>query len=59
MTVGTVHAPIIHRSSPPRRGPRSTTSRAAAFALNLVMGWSAPEFEMFGITQRDHETRYQ
>jgi len=31
MTVGTVHAPIIPSARrPPRRGPRSTTSRAAA-----------------------------
>jgi alkanesulfonate monooxygenase SsuD/methylene tetrahydromethanopterin reductase-like flavin-dependent oxidoreductase (luciferase family) len=28
------------------------------FALNLVCGWNQDEFEMFNVTQRDHETRY-
>jgi FMNH2-dependent dimethyl sulfone monooxygenase len=26
--------------------------------LNLVMGWFTPEMEMFGATQREHDTRY-
>ena len=28
------------------------------FGLNLVVGWNEGEFEMFGVTQRDHEERY-
>ena len=28
------------------------------FGLNLVCGWNEGEFEMFGVKQRDHETRY-
>jgi dimethylsulfone monooxygenase len=26
--------------------------------LNVVCGWNEGEFEMFGVTQRDHESRY-
>src|SRR5262249_12992516 len=29
------------------------------FGLNLVAGWNEGEFEMFGVQQRDHETRYE
>jgi alkanesulfonate monooxygenase SsuD/methylene tetrahydromethanopterin reductase-like flavin-dependent oxidoreductase (luciferase family) len=28
------------------------------FGLNIVAGWNEGEFSMFGVTQRDHETRY-
>jgi alkanesulfonate monooxygenase SsuD/methylene tetrahydromethanopterin reductase-like flavin-dependent oxidoreductase (luciferase family) len=28
------------------------------FGLNVVVGWNEDEFEMFGVTQRDHEARY-
>src|SRR5262249_57101855 len=28
------------------------------FGLNIVAGWNEGEFEMFGVRQRDHETRY-
>ena len=29
------------------------------FGLNIVAGWNEGEFEMFGVEQRDHETRYE
>jgi alkanesulfonate monooxygenase SsuD/methylene tetrahydromethanopterin reductase-like flavin-dependent oxidoreductase (luciferase family) len=29
------------------------------FALNVVCGWNEGEFEMFGATLHEHETRYE
>jgi dimethylsulfone monooxygenase len=28
------------------------------FGVNLVVGWNEGEFEMFGVTQREHDARY-
>src|SRR6187431_1229883 len=28
------------------------------FGLNIVVGWNEDEFQMFGVSQRDHEARY-
>ena len=28
------------------------------FGINIVCGWNADEFEMFGIGQREHDDRY-
>ena len=46
------------RSSPRRPPPRSTTSPAGRFGLNLVMGWFSPEMDMFHGEQRQHDERY-
>jgi len=59
MTVGTVHAPLIHPLVAAKAGATIDHVSGGRFAMNLVMGWSVPEFEMFGVEQRDHETRYQ
>jgi alkanesulfonate monooxygenase SsuD/methylene tetrahydromethanopterin reductase-like flavin-dependent oxidoreductase (luciferase family) len=29
------------------------------FGLNLVCGWNQDEFDMFGVEQREHDTRYE
>ncbi len=29
------------------------------FGLNIVVGWNEGEFEMFGVEQREHATRYE
>src|SRR5687767_13828584 len=29
------------------------------FGLNIVVGWNEDEFEMFGVQQREHTTRYE
>ena len=59
MTIGTVHAPIIHPLVAAKAGATIDHVSGGRFAMNVVMGWSAPEFEMFGLAQRDHETRYE
>jgi dimethylsulfone monooxygenase len=59
MVTGTVHAPIIHPIVAAKSGATIDHVSAGRFAMNVVMGWAVPEFEMFGIQQRDHETRYQ
>lgn len=59
MTFATVHAPIVHPIAAAKMATTIDHVSAGRFGMNVVMGWLAPEFEMFGVKQRDHETRYQ
>jgi FMNH2-dependent dimethyl sulfone monooxygenase len=56
---GTVHAPLI----PPLIAAKELVTAdhigEGRFGLNLVCGWNEGEFEMFGASLRDHETRYE
>ena len=55
---GTVHVPLINpifaakQCSPPTRIGRGR------FGLNIVSGWNAGEFEMFGVQLLEHDERY-
>jgi alkanesulfonate monooxygenase SsuD/methylene tetrahydromethanopterin reductase-like flavin-dependent oxidoreductase (luciferase family) len=55
---GTVHAPLIHPVVAAKAMVTADQIGAGRFGLNLVCGWNEDEFEMFGVTQRDHEARY-
>ena len=46
------------RSSPPSRFVTADHIGEGRFGLNIVAGWNEGEFEMFGVQQREHETRY-
>ena len=46
------------RSSPPSRCVTADHVGEGRFGLNIVAGWNEGEFEMFGVQQREHETRY-
>lgn len=58
MTFATVHAPIIHPIVAAKMATTIDHVSGGRFGMNVVMGWLTPEFEMFGIAQRDHESRY-
>ena len=59
MTIfGTVHAPLFHPLIAAKQFVTADHVGQGRFGLNLVCGWNEGEFEMFGVKQRDHETRY-
>src|SRR5205807_7903720 len=55
---GTVHAPLFHPLIAAKAFVTADHIGDGRFGLNLVAGWNEGEFEMFGATLRDHETRY-
>lgn len=55
---GTVHAPLFHPIIAAKQFVTADHFGRGRFGLNLVVGWNQDEFEMFGVTQRDHEQRY-
>ena len=58
MTFATVHAPIIHPIVAAKMATTIDHVSNGRFGLNVVMGWLEPEFLMFGMKLRDHDTRY-
>src|SRR3954470_4695413 len=56
---GTVHAPLIAPLIAAKECVTADHIGEGRFALNLVCGWNEGEFEMFGATLREHETRYE
>jgi len=56
---GTVHAPLIPPLIAAKEFVTADHIGAGRFGLNVVCGWNEGEFEMFGATLRDHETRYK
>ena len=56
---GTVHAPLIPPLIAAKEFVTADHIGEGRFGLNVVCGWNEGEFEMFGATLRDHETRYE
>ncbi len=56
---GTVHAPMFNPLVAAKQMVTADHVGKGRFALNIVVGWNEPEFDMFGEQQRPHETRYQ
>ena len=56
---GTVHAPMFNPLVAAKQMVTADHIGKGRFALNVVVGWNEPEFDMFGEQQRPHETRYQ
>src|SRR6266850_7907477 len=56
---GTVHAPLFNPLIAAKEFVTADHIGEGRFGLNLVVGWNEDEFEMFGVTQRDHERRYE
>jgi alkanesulfonate monooxygenase SsuD/methylene tetrahydromethanopterin reductase-like flavin-dependent oxidoreductase (luciferase family) len=54
-----VHAPLVHPVFAAKQFVTVDHASRGRFGLNVVCGWNADEFEMFGVDQRDHELRYQ
>jgi dimethylsulfone monooxygenase len=59
MTVfGTIHAPLFHPLIAAKEFVTADHVGQGRFGLNIVVGWNEGEFEMFGVTQREHDARY-
>ena len=54
----TSHLPTVHPIVAAKAATTIDHISGGRFALNLVMGWVAPEMEMFGGEQREHDERY-
>jgi alkanesulfonate monooxygenase SsuD/methylene tetrahydromethanopterin reductase-like flavin-dependent oxidoreductase (luciferase family) len=55
----TFHVPLAH---PVLAAKMSTTAdhiSGGRFGLNIVAGWYTPELSMFGLTQKEHDERYE
>src|SRR6478752_2119040 len=55
---GTVHAPLFNPLIAAKEFVTADHIGEGRFGLNLVVGWNEGEFEMFGVSQREHEERY-
>ena len=59
MTVfGTVHAPLFHPLIAAKEFVTADHIGEGRVGVNLVVGWNEGEFEMFGVTLREHDLRY-
>ena len=56
---GTVHAPLFHPIIAAKQFVTADHVGQGRFGLNIVVGWNEDEFQMFGVTQREHEQRYK
>jgi alkanesulfonate monooxygenase SsuD/methylene tetrahydromethanopterin reductase-like flavin-dependent oxidoreductase (luciferase family) len=54
----TVHAPLVHPVLAAKQFVTADHIGRGRFGLNIVCGWNADEFEMFGMAQREHDDRY-
>ena len=55
---GTVHAPMFNPLVAAKQMVTADHIGEGRFALNIVVGWNEPEFDMFGERQREHGDRY-
>src|SRR6185503_17509173 len=55
---GTVHAPLFHPLIAAKQMVTADLISGGRFGLNIVVGWNEDEFQMFGVTQREHDARY-
>ncbi len=56
---GTIHAPLFNPIMAAKMCVTADHIGEGRFGLNIVCGWNEGEFEMFGVTQRDHDNRYK
>jgi FMNH2-dependent dimethyl sulfone monooxygenase len=55
---GTVHAPLFNPIIAAKEFVTVDHIGEGRFGINLVVGWNEDEFEMFGVSQREHDDRY-
>ncbi len=59
MTVfGTVHAPLFHPLIAAKEFVTADHIGEGRVGVNIVCGWNEGEFDMFGVTLREHDQRY-
>jgi FMNH2-dependent dimethyl sulfone monooxygenase len=55
---GTVHAPLFHPLIAAKEFVTADHIGEGRVGVNIVCGWNEGEFDMFGVTLRDHDSRY-
>jgi alkanesulfonate monooxygenase SsuD/methylene tetrahydromethanopterin reductase-like flavin-dependent oxidoreductase (luciferase family) len=55
---GTVHAPLFNPIIAAKEFVTVDHIGEGRFGINLVVGWNEGEFDMFGVSQREHDARY-
>jgi len=55
----TFHVPLAHPVLAAKMVTTADHVSGGRFGLNIVAGWYAAELQMFGLTQKDHDERYQ
>jgi alkanesulfonate monooxygenase SsuD/methylene tetrahydromethanopterin reductase-like flavin-dependent oxidoreductase (luciferase family) len=55
----TVHVPIVHPALAAKMMATADHISGGRIGLNIVAGWNPEEMSMFGVTQREHDERYQ
>lgn len=55
----TVHVPIVHPALAAKMMATADHISGGRIGLNIVAGWNPEEMSMFGMTQRDHDERYE
>ncbi|MPZ56606.1 MAG: LLM class flavin-dependent oxidoreductase [Rhizobiales bacterium] len=55
---GTVHVPLVNPVFAAKQAVTADHVGHGRFGLNVVSGWNADEFEMFGATLLEHDERY-
>lgn len=55
----TSHLPTVHPVMAAKMATTIDRISGGRFGVNLVMGWFAPEMEMFGKQQGDHDDKYR
>jgi FMNH2-dependent dimethyl sulfone monooxygenase len=56
---GTVHVPLIHPVLAAKQMATTDHVGRGRFGLNIVCGYNQDEFDMFGMKQKEHDTRYE
>jgi len=56
---GTVHVPLTHPLYAAKQMATTDHVGQGRFGLNIVCGYNQDEFDMFGMKQEEHDTRYE
>jgi alkanesulfonate monooxygenase SsuD/methylene tetrahydromethanopterin reductase-like flavin-dependent oxidoreductase (luciferase family) len=59
MVFSTFHVPLGHPVLAAKMGATVDHISGGRWGLNIVAGWNASELAMFGLTQREHDQRYE
>ncbi|HEY2600705.1 MAG TPA: LLM class flavin-dependent oxidoreductase [Thermoleophilaceae bacterium] len=59
MVFSTFHVPLGHPIFAAKMGATVDHISGGRWGLNIVAGWNSSELAMFGLTQREHDQRYE
>jgi alkanesulfonate monooxygenase SsuD/methylene tetrahydromethanopterin reductase-like flavin-dependent oxidoreductase (luciferase family) len=59
MVFSTFHVPLGHPVLAAKMGATVDHISGGRWGLNIVAGWNSSELAMFGLTQREHDQRYE